>query len=63
MATPTETSKFAIARWDTNAEAWMRLSWFSTYTAADDALDRWAARYPHAWVEVIDMATNELVEF
>jgi hypothetical protein len=63
MNTTTKTSKFAIARWDIRANAWMRLSWFSTYTAADDALDRWAARYPNAWVEIIDMATNELVEF
>ena len=56
-------NRFAIARWDADLSSWFRLSWFETYTAADDALDRWSDRYPHAWVEIIDLATNDLVEF
>ena len=62
-ATP---NRYAIARWDTEPNGpaiWTRLSWFSTYAAADDALDRWADRYPNAWVEIIDLQTGELVEF
>ena len=58
MATTTKQTRYAIARWDD--DGWMRLSWFATYAAADAALDRWADRYPNAWVDIIDMKTNEL---
>ena len=63
MATTTEQSRFAVARWDTEPngpDIWTRLSWFATYEAADAALDRWADRYPNAWVDIIDTNTGEL---
>ena len=63
MAHTATKNRYAVARWDTDLSSWMRLSWFATYAAADDALDRWADRYPHAWVEIIDLKTGDLVEF
>lgn len=63
MTSTATTNRYAVARWDADIETWMRLSRFATYAAADDALDRWADRYPNAWVEIIDLATGELVEF
>ena len=60
MATTTEKPRYAIARWDESVDGWMRLRWFPTFDAADAALDRWADRYPHAWVDIIDINTDEL---
>ena len=63
MATTTEQRRYAVARWDTEPsgpDIWTRLSWFATYEAADAALDRWADRYPNAWVDIIDTNTGEL---
>ena len=65
MATTTEQPRYAIARWDTEPngpDIWTRLSWFATYEAADSALDRWANRFPNAWVDIIDTNTGEVVE-
>ena len=31
---------------------WINLEFFCNYPAADSALDRWADRYPNAWVDV-----------
>ena len=31
---------------------WINLEFFCNYEAADAALDRWADRYPNAWVDV-----------
>ena len=64
MANTTEQSRYAVARWDTEPngpDIWTRLSWFATYEAADSALDRWADRYPNAWVDIIDISTGKLV--
>ena len=63
MAQTATPNRYAIACWDTGLDRWMRLSWFATYAAADNALDRWADRYPNAWVEIIDLKTGDLVEF
>jgi len=65
MATTTEQRRYAVARCDTESNGpaiWTRLSWFATYEAADSALDRWADRFPNAWVDIIDTNTGELVE-
>ena len=63
MTQTTAQNRYAIARWDMGLDRWMRLDWFATYAAADGALDRWSDRYPHAWVEIIDLKTGDLVEF
>ena len=63
MAHTATQNRYAIARWDAGLDSWMRLDWFATYAAAHYALDRWADRYPNAWVEIIDLSTNDLVEF
>ena len=54
-------NKFAVARLE-DYEKWTCLAQFPTYTAADDVVDRWADRYPNAWVDIIDLATGELVD-
>ncbi len=42
---------YAVARLD-DCGNWIDLEYFSDYQAADDALDRWADKYPSAWVDV-----------
>lgn len=49
MTQTTAQNRYAIARWDMGLDRWMRLDWFATY--------------PHAWVEIIDLKTGDLVEF
>jgi hypothetical protein len=63
MAQTTTPNRYAIARWDTGLDSWLRLDWFATYAAADACLDRWADRYCNTWVEIIDLKTGDLVEF
>ena len=53
-------NKFAVARLD-ESEGWARLACFASYEDASDAVDRWSDRYPHAWVDIIDLSTGELV--
>ena len=41
----------AVARLD-DCGNWIDLEYFSDYYDADAALDRWADKYPNAWVDV-----------
>jgi len=41
----------AVARLD-DCGHWVDLEYFSDYHDADAALDRWADKYPNAWIDV-----------
>lgn len=47
-------NQFFIARWNDETETWKILEQFNTYDEADDRLDYWAEKYPHAWVDILD---------
>ena len=46
---------YKIARLD-DTGSWKVLASFSTYESADDALERYSAKYPNAWVDILDGA-------
>ena len=45
---------FKIASWNPETESWKPLASFASYDAADEALDRYCDKYPHAWIEILD---------
>lgn len=53
------TRPFKIVRLDPGEYAAKVLASYATYDAADDALDGWCNRFPHAYVDIIEDIIEE----
>jgi hypothetical protein len=45
---------FKIAMWQPDLEQWKILAHYKTYDSADNRLEYYADRFPHAWVTILD---------
>lgn len=53
--------KIKIGMWNDSDENWTILASFKTEESADNALDTYCNKYPHAWIEILDSSLNVLV--